>query len=205
MARFSVSSRCAGVSGAAGASKDRYWLFRERQRDRRQGCVCGTSRAAASHQQLPNLSLKRTNQSLRDWCGRLALALGAAMTAKVANHTIPDDPDNDPDHPVPYLRVIDVAGYRAGGASLSIIVASPLDGSERSQNRLLDKIQGYLGHISSNEFIADSGAAPSPGNTIIEVLLHPDSSETIRGLLDKCHNWVQSNNASLVVRDLTDS
>jgi hypothetical protein len=126
------------------------------------------------------------------------------VTTKVNSHAIPDDPENDPDHPVPYLRVIDVAGYRSNGANLSIVVASPLDGSERSQSRLLDKIQGYLGHISSDEFIADAGAEPTPENTIIEVLLHPDSSETIRSLLDKCHNWVQSQNASLVVRDLTD-
>ena len=97
------------------------------------------------------------------------------MTAKVTNHKIPDDPENDSDHPVPYLRVIDVAGYRTGGANLSIVVASPLDGSERSQTRLLDKIQGYLGHIASDEFIVDAGTAPTTENTVIEVLLHPDS------------------------------
>ena len=126
------------------------------------------------------------------------------MTAKATEHEIPDDPENDPDHPIPYIRVIDVAGYRTGGANLSIVVASPLDGSDRSQTRLLDKIQGYLGHIASDEFIADAGVSPTPDNTIIEVLLHPDSSQTIRGLLDQCHSWVQSHNASLVVRDLTD-
>jgi hypothetical protein len=127
------------------------------------------------------------------------------MAATVTNHPIPGDPENDQDHPVPYLRVIDVSGYRRGGASLSIVIASPLDGSERSQTRLLDKIQGYLGHIASAQFIADAGVSPSPDNTTIEVLLHPDSSEIIRGLLDKCHSWVLSHNASLVVRDLTDT
>ncbi len=127
------------------------------------------------------------------------------MTAKIINHPIPEDPDNDPNHPVPYLRVIDVAGYSTGGARLGIVVASPLDGSERSQTRLLDKIQGYLGHISSDEFIGDAGVAPTSDNTIIEVVLHPDSSEIIRDLLAKCRDWVLSHNASLVVRDLTDS
>ena len=130
---------------------------------------------------------------------------GAAVIAKVTNHEIPDDLENDPDHPVPYLRVIDVASYGTGGANLSIVVASPLDGSERSQTRLLDKIQGYLGHIASDQFIADAGVSPTPDNTTIEVLLHPASSETIRGLLDKCHDWVLSQNASLVVRHLTDT
>lgn len=127
------------------------------------------------------------------------------MTAKIINHPIPEDPENDPNHPVPYLRVIDVACYSSGGARLGIVIASPLDGSERSQTRLLDKIQGYLGHISSDEFIGDAGVAPTPDNTIIEVVIHPDSSEIIRELLAKCHDWVLSHNAILVVRDLKDS
>jgi len=124
--------------------------------------------------------------------------------ANVTDHEIAPDPDNDPDHPVPFLRVIDVAGYRTDGASLSIIVATPIDGSERSQKRLLDKIQGYLGHIASETFMVDAGAAPTPENTTIEVLLHPDSSDTIRNLLFNCHTWVQSHNARLLVRDLSD-
>lgn len=124
------------------------------------------------------------------------------MTASVTEHVIPDDPENDPDHPIPYLRVIDVAGYRTGGAKLTIVIASPLDDSERSQTRLLDKIQGYLGHIASDDFIFDAGTSPTPENTIIEVLLHPDSSETIRGLLGECHDWVHSHNARPVVREL---
>lgn len=126
------------------------------------------------------------------------------MTATVIDHGIDPDPDNDPDHPVPYLRVIDVAAYRLGGANLSIVIATPLDGSERSQTRLLDKIGGYLGHIASAQFIADAGTAPSPENTTIAVLLHPDSSDTIRNLLATCDDWVRSHNASLVVRGLDD-
>jgi len=128
------------------------------------------------------------------------------MTAEVTESAIPHDPENDPDHPVPYLRVLDMVGYRAdGGATLCIVVASPLDGSEHSQRRLLAKIQGYLAHISSEEFAADAGARPTPENTFIEVALHPKSSGLIRELLEKCHAWVASHNARLVVRDLTDS
>ena len=124
------------------------------------------------------------------------------MTAKLIEHEVAPDPDNDPDHPIPYLRVIDVAAYREGGARLIITVATPLDGDERSQTRLLDKIQGYLSHIASQQFIADAGVAPTPENTVIEVHLNPASSIAIRQLLERCQHWTQTHNASLVVCDI---
>ena len=112
--------------------------------------------------------------------------------------------EHDPNHPIPYLNVIDVSGYRKdGGANLSIVVASPLAADERSQTRLLDKIQGYLGHIQSQEFAHDAGTTPSPENTTITVLLHPATSDAIRDLLQRCHTWVNSHGAALVVRNLT--
>ena len=126
------------------------------------------------------------------------------MKTSVTNHEIPESPGNDPAHPIPYLNVIDVSGYRKdGGADLAIVVASPLQGDERSQTRLLDKIQGYLGHLQSEEFVADAGIAPTPQNTTITVYLHPESSDAIRDLLDRCHSWVNSEGASLVVQLLT--
>ena len=124
------------------------------------------------------------------------------MTAKLIEHDVAPDPDNDPDHPIPNLRVIAGAAYRAGGANLSIIVATPLEGDKRSQTRLLDKIQGYLNHIASEQFIADAAGAPTPENTIIEVHLHPATSVTIRQLLERCQHWTQTHNATLLVRDL---
>ena len=102
------------------------------------------------------------------------------------------------------MNVIDVSAYlKTGGADLSIVIASPLSGDEPSLTRLLDKIQGYLAHIQSEAFLADAGAAPTPENTRIHVLLHPESASQVRDLLDRCHPWVNSNKASLVVRDLT--
>ena len=122
------------------------------------------------------------------------------------NHEIPEDPRNDPDHPIPNLNVIDVSAYlKGGGADLSIIVASPIQEDERSQARLLEKIQGYLAHLQSDEFAADSGTPPTPDNTTITVLLHPESSDVIRDLLKRCSSWVWSQGATLLVRNLTAS
>jgi hypothetical protein len=126
------------------------------------------------------------------------------MSAAITQHPIPDDPGNDSSHPIPHLRVLDVACYlEGGGARLTVVVASPLDGSEHSQTRLLDKLETYLGFVGSADFPQHAGAPPSPSNTSIEVLLHPDSSGEIRALLLRCEQWVQSGNARLVVRDLT--
>jgi hypothetical protein len=126
------------------------------------------------------------------------------MTAEVIDHPIPDDPRNDPESPIPNLNVIDVAGYKKdGGADLSIVIVTPLAGDAASQTRLLDKIQGYLGYLESDDFIADAGTSANPENTTITVLLHPHSSDQIRALLSRCHQWVNEHGATLVVRDLT--
>jgi hypothetical protein len=126
------------------------------------------------------------------------------MAAPIINHYPAPHPKDDESHPIPHLHVIDVAGYRDGGADLSVVIASPLQGDAQSQTRLLDKIEGYLGHITTQEFRTDAGSAPTPENTTITVVIHPDSSPDIFALLDRCGDWVRSGNATLVVRRLTD-
>jgi hypothetical protein len=124
------------------------------------------------------------------------------LNSSITEHEIPPDPENDPEHPIPYLRVIDVAGYmKSGGANLSIIVASPLQDDERSQNRLLDKIQGYLSHLYSDEFLRDAGCEPNIDNTKITVVLHPESSPGIRKLLNRCQDWVESKAQAIIGDD----
>ena len=123
--------------------------------------------------------------------------------ATVTEHEVPEDPRNDPDHPIPHLNVIDVAAYRkSGGADFTIVIASPLAADPRSQTRLLDKIQGYLGHIQSAEFQRDAGVKATPANTSITVLVHPDSATAIWDLLEKCRPWTDSQGATLLVQDL---
>ena len=125
------------------------------------------------------------------------------MSADVIKHPIEDDPENDPDHPIPYLRVLDVATYlKSGGGDFSIIVATPIQGDERSQRRLLDKIQTYLAYCNSDEYRSRT-PPPTPETTRIIVRLHPDSSVAILQLLEKCHVWARSERASLAVEFLT--
>lgn len=124
------------------------------------------------------------------------------MSAPITKHEIDQHPDNDPSHPIPYPKVLDVVGIKkGGGARLSIIVASALSGDAYSQARLLDKIEGYLVHIGSADFQAEAGL-PNPENTTITVVLHPDSAPEIKNLLKRSEEWVRSNNATLVVDEL---
>ncbi len=124
------------------------------------------------------------------------------MTAPITKHDIEPHPDNDPSHPIPYPRVIDVAAIKkSGGANLRIIVASPLLGDPSSLTRLLDKIEGYLVHLLSVDFQSEAGL-PTPDNTSITVALHPDSAAEVYDVLERSREWVRSNNATLVVENL---
>ena len=78
-----------------------------------------------------------------------------------------------------------------------MVIASPMKADERSQRRLLQKLENYLGFINSKEFLGEAGP-PSVENTNVEVKLHPDSDPEISELLNRCVEWVADNNATLV-------
>jgi hypothetical protein len=122
--------------------------------------------------------------------------------AEVFEHNKSEETYDNRDHPIPALKYIDINAVRKGGGSdLIIVIASPLKSDPYSQNRLLDKIQGYLSHIQSPNFIAESGA-PNPDNTNIIVKIHEDSDHLIFQLLSKCDSWVNESNATLKVEVL---
>jgi hypothetical protein len=126
------------------------------------------------------------------------------MSSPVVKHAVEPGPGDEPDHPIPYLSVIDVAAYRKhGGATLTVVVASPLQDDEHSHSRLLDKIEGYLKFIASDQFLELAHATASPENTAITVALHPDTAPGVYSLLARCHQWVTSGRAKLVVRQLS--
>jgi hypothetical protein len=79
------------------------------------------------------------------------------VTAPIIKHDPPVHPDDDPRHPIPSIAVLDVVVFRkSGGAELTIVIDTPLAGDELSLRRLLDKIEGYLGHLQSSEFQAEA-------------------------------------------------
>jgi len=121
------------------------------------------------------------------------------MSVPITKHQIQPHPDDDPNHPIPSLAVLDVVTIlKGGGADLSIVIASPLAADHRSLTRLLSKIEGYLRHIKSTAFQAEAGA-PNSSNTTIKVVLHPDSAPEAYDLLNRSREWVLANNVSLKV------
>ena len=124
------------------------------------------------------------------------------MAAPIIKHERSSHSEDDPDHPIPWMGVLDLVGIRkGGGADLCIIIASPLAADTRSLTRLLDKIQSYLEHLRSPEFTEKAGI-PSPSNTAIIVRIHPDSAPEAFELLARSGDWVRSNQARLKIEPL---
>ena len=124
--------------------------------------------------------------------------------AEIIEHQKSEDTYDDPDHPIPALKVLDINTVKKGGGSdLHIIIASPLEADEYSLNRLLDKIEGYLMHIQSDDYKEESGS-PTPENTRIIVDIHSDSDEKAFELLEKSKPWTLQNNATLEIKILDD-
>lgn len=75
---------------------------------------------------------------------------------------------------------------------MHIVIAEPIQDDLKSQKRLLDKIECYLGFIGSEEFLAEAGA-PNRANTKVIVQIHPESSMAIVELLQRCKPWALVN------------
>ncbi|WP_324508672.1 hypothetical protein [Brevundimonas sp.] len=106
---------------------------------------------------------------------------------------------DDPDHPIPFIQAIDVMAQAHDGREvLVVMIASPLDADERLQRRLLAKFDSYLGYIQSDEFRREFGP-PSREQTLIQVMIHPDSHPEIFELLERCRPLIEGAGASLEI------
>jgi hypothetical protein len=124
--------------------------------------------------------------------------------AEIIKHNEWEGSYDDPDHPIPSIRHLDVCTIKkGGGADLFIVIATPLQADDYSLNRLLNKIEGYLSHIQSETFKQEAGE-PNPENTNIMVRIHTDSCREAFLLLEKSLEWVKTNKASLKVVELKD-
>lgn len=106
---------------------------------------------------------------------------------------------DDASHPIPRVGTIDVeTRLKGGGAYYGLVIASPMSGDQRSQNRLLQKLQNYIDDFYSPKFLANFGK-PDPQKCRIYVSIHPDSDIVIFELLEKCRSWVEGNNIMYVI------
>jgi uncharacterized protein YtpQ (UPF0354 family) len=113
-----------------------------------------------------------------------------------------DNAQEDENHPVRSLEVIDVyAKKNSGGATLAVVIASPLQVDARSIYRLYRKLDGYLDFIASEGFAQECGT-PSPESTDIDVNLHVGSDPAISALLGSLDGWAKKRFASLRITPL---
>ena len=81
---------------------------------------------------------------------RSTVRVHQAMTAKIVKHGEFSDNYDDPNHPIPSITAIDINTVKtSGGSDLFVIVAAPLAFDEKSQKRVLDKIELYLTFIQT--------------------------------------------------------
>ena len=100
--------------------------------------------------------------------------------------------DDDDDHPIPALGVVDISMVAKDGTPrYVIIVATPLARDPRSVFRLFRKLDGYLGLI-------DSKKEPGPMSEI-EINIHRGSDPAIFALLAVLPPYVSSRGARLIV------
>jgi hypothetical protein len=124
------------------------------------------------------------------------------MSAPIIKHGEFSENYDDPAHPIPSITAIDINTVKAsGGSDLIVIVAAPLVFDEKSQKRLMDKIDLYLRFIQTPEFEAESGVATAE-NTSIIFKLCPGSDPRIIDLIERCKPWVQANRATLRIEPL---
>jgi hypothetical protein len=106
---------------------------------------------------------------------------------------------DDERHPVPSVDNLDiVAARRDGGAHLVIIVSGPLQADERSQRRLLTKLNNYVMFVNSDEFQQAFGS-PDPSKVTIDVKIDAGSDPIVFDLLARCEPQVREHNASLTI------
>jgi hypothetical protein len=110
--------------------------------------------------------------------------------------------EDDETHPIPFVFHLDaIARFPDNRVRLAIVIASPLSADARGHERLITKLEGYLGFIASDQYRAEFGAA-SPELVTIEVQVHRDTDPYYFELLAKCHDWVRSSGASLEVEKI---
>jgi len=98
------------------------------------------------------------------------------------------------------LNNLDLLGKcNDGSVELYIISTGGLDDSPETQSALLDKIQNYLGYISSNEFKKEFGKLPAEK---IHIIFQADEplSPLYTELFAKIVPWVGANGALITLK-----
>jgi len=98
---------------------------------------------------------------------------------------------DDESHPIPFVGRVDAfVTTKEGSTYYGLVISAPMHGDERSQHRLLKKLDSYISDRNSEEAIAKYGK-PSPEKSHVRVAVHPGSDAQVFLLLEKCKAWLE--------------
>jgi hypothetical protein len=104
----------------------------------------------------------------------------------------------DNGHPIPRLDTLDVHVATNKGASVAIVIGSPLKNDEMSRARLQVKVEVSLGYFRSAEY-RDRYGQPSRDRSHILFKVHRDSDSEMLRLIDHYREQIEANDVSTKV------
>jgi hypothetical protein len=111
-----------------------------------------------------------------------------------------DDLADDFSHPIRQVHIFDtVLPLQGGGAYIGVVVASPLDDTQRSITRLREKLRFYLENFFTTHG-RDVWGTPKAGKMRIYVNIHPDSSTLAFRVLDDFREEALHRGVHVIIR-----
>jgi hypothetical protein len=108
--------------------------------------------------------------------------------------------DDDPSHPIPKVGVIDTVVESDQALRYGLVIAAPLDSSERSLKRLQRKCDGYIEDFRSPATVAKLSKL-TPGKRYIYIFLNAGSSAEARAVLADCKTRAESVGIAFSLRE----
>jgi hypothetical protein len=106
--------------------------------------------------------------------------------------------EDDDAHPIPCVDNLDAVVTSDAGLRLGIVIDSPLKGDERSKQRLIRKLEGYVREfeVRRQQWATENGHAMKAW---LFISLHPESDPEILQLIDQYRRWIEGNAVTLVL------
>jgi hypothetical protein len=109
--------------------------------------------------------------------------------------------EDDESHPIPFVGNLDTELRSNVGVRLGVVIASPLSNDERSKQRLIQKLKGYVREFSilREQWLTEN---PEPMKAWLYISIHPESDPEIFQIIDQFGSWIESNSITVIVREL---
>jgi hypothetical protein len=109
--------------------------------------------------------------------------------------------EDDESHPIPFVGNLDTELTSNVGVRLGVVIASPMSNDDRSKQRLIQKLKGYVREFSilREQWVAEN---PESMKAWLYISIHPESDPEIFQIIDQYSSWIESNSITVIVRKL---